>query len=315
MESINDKISDDVFDDDFDLDSLPSVKFLTQTRSQLRRAEEFLANDVMELPVDSWGKSIHVGDVVSDGDVELKVVGVGEDSFIARTADAGPLREYVLDEESRWRVKSDDDKRLLMKYGLTEFDLEQPYTIQREEMQELFGNFLRDIGCNDYGAYVYGYRSDYVAGPDGDWGDGRSWKVTWPERAGSLIYSLTPEGAINTAKFWLFPYSWSEDEAVQRLPNFIHKPTKTVISWYKYPLRAARSNRDISKREFEEMLADIRDSVEDAGTFDDDCEKRIGLEIVKDTLLEWACDSYPPLEDRNAPSSRDDVSEDIRNGA
>ena len=45
------------------------------------------------------------------------------------------------------------------------------------------------------------------------------------------------------------PYSDSSD-----LPNFEHVPSGFKMSWYKYPLRAADANRDLTFIEFMNIL-------------------------------------------------------------
>lgn len=37
-------------------------------------------------------------------------------------------------------------------------------------------------------------------------------------------------------------------------PNFIHKPTNLMISWYKHPLRGNSCNKDISINEFRDIM-------------------------------------------------------------
>ncbi len=49
-------------------------------------------------------------------------------------------------------------------------------------------------------------------------------------------------------------YYWGEDEAIAELPNFVYKPTGLEISWYKYPMRDAYSNQDVSLEEFKDIL-------------------------------------------------------------
>ena len=67
--------------------------------------------------------------------------------------------------------------------------------------------------------------------------------------------------------FIIRPYYWGEDEAKQDLPNFVYKPTGLEIDWYKYPMRDAYSNQDISIDEFKEILSNCEKSMgENNGT-------------------------------------------------
>ena len=43
-------------------------------------------------------------------------------------------------------------------------------------------------------------------------------------------------------------------------PNFLYKPTGFSIQWYKYPMRDAYANQDITTGEFEEILTHCRES-------------------------------------------------------
>ena len=45
-------------------------------------------------------------------------------------------------------------------------------------------------------------------------------------------------------------------------PNFLYKPTGLEIQWYKYPLRDAYFNQDISLNEFKDIIDDCIKSVE-----------------------------------------------------
>ncbi len=56
--------------------------------------------------------------------------------------------------------------------------------------------------------------------------------------------------------FTIRPYYWGEDDAIAELPNFVYKPTGLEISWYKYPMRDAYSNMDVSVEDFKAILND-----------------------------------------------------------
>ena len=55
--------------------------------------------------------------------------------------------------------------------------------------------------------------------------------------------------------FVIRPYYWGEDDDIAALPNFEFKPTGLQIKWYKYPMRDAYSNMDISVEEMKYILA------------------------------------------------------------
>lgn len=87
----------------------------------------------------------------------------------------------------------------------------------REEYQEPFARFLDTLGLDYHGM--------------DDRGDG-----------------------IDNETFTIRPYYWGEDEAIAELPNFVYKPTGLEISWYKYPMRNAYSNQDVSVEDFKAIL-------------------------------------------------------------
>lgn len=77
-------------------------------------------------------------------------------------------------------------------------------------------------------------------------------------RNGFDMYGYYKDGSnyIETDKFILRPYYWGDNEAVMELPNFVHKPTGLEMCWYKYPMRDAYSNQDVSVEELERILED-----------------------------------------------------------
>lgn len=59
--------------------------------------------------------------------------------------------------------------------------------------------------------------------------------------------------------FVMRPYYWGDDEALMVKPNFEFKPKHITISWYKYPMRDAYCNQDLTLDEFDTMLAECVD--------------------------------------------------------
>ena len=98
--------------------------------------------------------------------------------------------------------------------------------VPRMEYQEAFCEFLESIGCDGYG---------------------------WNHRiAGNKT---------ETDMFIVRPYYWGEDVSEAALPNFVYKPTGLEIRWYKYPMRDAYSNQDVSVDDFKAILAKCRESI------------------------------------------------------
>jgi len=64
---------------------------------------------------------------------------------------------------------------------------------------------------------------------------------------------LTELGGYENDVFMANPYYWGEDEEIAERPNFIYKPKGIEISWYKYPLRDAYWNVEMTPEEFDAM--------------------------------------------------------------
>lgn len=63
--------------------------------------------------------------------------------------------------------------------------------------------------------------------------------------------------------FKIIPYVWSCDDEVVNDWNFIHKPSGFSIEWYKYPLRGAVSNMEITSEQFVDILYDCLNSLQE----------------------------------------------------
>ena len=68
-------------------------------------------------------------------------------------------------------------------------------------------------------------------------------------------------GHFENDTFIVRPYYWGEDESIAELPNFLYKPSGLEIRWYKYPMRDAYSNMDISPEDFRAILNACRASL------------------------------------------------------
>ena len=111
----------------------------------------------------------------------------------------------------------------------------------REDYQNVFCQFLSDNGFDGYGVYKH----------NNEWG-------------------------FENDIFIIRPYYWGDDEEKIALPNFVYKPTKLEISWYKYPMRDAYSNQDISLEDFSIILEECSKSMSDI--------KEEGRKTILDTL-------------------------------
>lgn len=56
--------------------------------------------------------------------------------------------------------------------------------------------------------------------------------------------------------FIVRPYYWGNAGGEGRKPNFVYKPTGFEMHWYKYPLRDAYANKEVTLAQFKAMLED-----------------------------------------------------------
>lgn len=111
------------------------------------------------------------------------------------------------------------------------------YAIGREEFQEPFHEFLHNHEFDIYGLPDTDARAEQYVTKDGD-------------------------NYFENDVFLLRPYYWGEDEEIAARPNFVYKPEGITIEWYKYSLRDAYCNKDISLEKFLEILQVCADSLE-----------------------------------------------------
>lgn len=74
----------------------------------------------------------------------------------------------------------------------------------------------------------------------------------------NYMFDVGVEVGYENDTFAIKPYDWSDEDDNDW--NFWHKPSGFKLSWYKYPLRSARSNVTIDFERFEEILIDCYNS-------------------------------------------------------
>lgn len=68
---------------------------------------------------------------------------------------------------------------------------------------------------------------------------------------------INDRGGITTSKFEINPYWWGDmDDHEAERPNFLYYPTGYEIRWYKYPLRDAYANMELTYEQFSEIVKD-----------------------------------------------------------
>ena len=100
--------------------------------------------------------------------------------------------------------------------------------IYRDELQDIFVRWLADNNFDEYGA---------------DMSKGQR--------------STDRYGKYENDVFSIQPYYWGDEEEICSRPNFIYKPEDIQISWYKYPMRDAYSNVQLTPQKLEGILRKI----------------------------------------------------------
>ena len=108
--------------------------------------------------------------------------------------------------------------------------------LDREKFQDVFYNFLEKGNFDCYG--IHNGQEDDL--PSGGFG-------------------------FENNTFIIRPYYWGDDDDIAELPNFVYKPLNLEIKWYKYALRSAFCNQDITPYELANIL--------------DDCLRSLGVHV------------------------------------
>ena len=106
------------------------------------------------------------------------------------------------------------------------------FEIDREQIQDLFVDWLYDNGFDGYGYY-----------------DNQEHE------------NITDRGGFENEIFLINPFYWGEDEDIQDKPNFVFKPMNIEIEWYKYPMRSAYSNKRVTYGDMKRILATCKSSI------------------------------------------------------
>ena len=87
------------------------------------------------------------------------------------------------------------------------------------------------------------------------------WQILWD-------FIMTPLGFkqsgydFSNDTFEHHPYSWDDSADISNNYHFYHKSSGLKIRWYKYPLRDAMCNMDITDTQFVDILYDCSNSVQ-----------------------------------------------------
>lgn len=88
------------------------------------------------------------------------------------------------------------------------------------------------------------------------------WQILWD--AIMTPFGFGNGGRIyNNDTFEHHPYLWENDKEITNDYHFHHKPSGLKIQWYKYPLRGALCNMEITDNQFVDVLYDCINSLQD----------------------------------------------------
>lgn len=110
------------------------------------------------------------------------------------------------------------------------------------EWQEAFWKMLNGAGFDHYGNYGYD-------------DDGNKIEDAPHRDCVKKCPNKRRDFGFENDTFVIRPYYWGGNSRAARRPNFVFKPTGYQMKWYKYPLRDAYANRDLSLDEFKAMLS------------------------------------------------------------
>ena len=109
------------------------------------------------------------------------------------------------------------------------------YPLERGYWQEVFCKFLDDIGLDGYG-----YLNDE-----------------------KLKKYKTDKGGFENDIFLVNPYYEGKDKNIMKEHNFVYKPMSYEIDWYRYPLRDSYANKELTFKDFKEILNKCKESIEE----------------------------------------------------
>lgn len=165
------------------------------------------------------------------------------------------------------KLKSEENKKLLLRMKsepIRGIDYCKIHHILRDDIQTIFADKINEMEFDSYGFYN----------------------------------NMSKNKSNSSSEFWfendtfmLRPYSWDESDCTcgldeeeaekyvsenfrelgfhaidcyncgDRIVNFWYKPTNLKISWYKYPMRGALSNQEVTRTYIEAILEDCRNSM------------------------------------------------------
>lgn len=89
------------------------------------------------------------------------------------------------------------------------------------------------------------------------------WQILWDYILGKRGFGLNDGRYFENDIFEYKSYCWFDDDDIERNEyHFYHKPSGFKIQWYKYALRGAYCNMDITDSQFIDILYDCLNSLQ-----------------------------------------------------
>ena len=122
------------------------------------------------------------------------------------------------------------------------------FHVERGDFERVFRETLASMGFDCYGHYGYD-------------DDGNRIENAPHRDCVKKCPNKRRDFGFENDTFILRPYYWGGNSRAARRPNFVFKPTGYQLKWYKYPLRDAYANKNLTLADFEEMLKRCAESV------------------------------------------------------
>lgn len=122
------------------------------------------------------------------------------------------------------------------------------FHVERGDFERVFRETLLALGFDGYGHYGYDRDGNRIEDAPH-----RDCVKKYPNKRHDFGFE--------NDTFILRQYYWGGNSRAARRPNFVFKPTGFQLKWYKYPLRDAYANMNLSLADFEEMLKRCVESV------------------------------------------------------
>lgn len=149
--------------------------------------------------------------------------------------------------------------------------------IPRVDFEDTFCAFLDELGCDTYGYPKTNKSEDMFCAFLDELGCDTCGYPKTDKNSKSILPDGCVENLVGNSYgfgndvFEIRPYYWGEGDEAD-LPNFVYKPTKLEIRWYKYPMRDAYSSQYITPNNLELICKKCLESVQ-SGTGTKNAEK------------------------------------------